>query len=255
MAHRKAKDHFRDAVEWMVHNKLNPDFDRNKSIYRIAFKRLENEVKGWADSKFISSAWTPEFNRAIRARPEFCQIPVSKGQKMLHHCDACNRSNHPASFIIGFTGSIYHPESLEPLLSGSEDENDEDDGRTSSKKRAQKKKKKTKISYNVDSQQIPPANHVFYVGSTCKGNAEIAHSLLHWRFHLNEWAIGDLTASGYLTEEQVARRKRWSAAENDHFAQQVVKDKEMSGEIADLYRDFKGNLDRARDVRPDKIKA
>jgi len=74
MAHRKAKDHFRDAVEWMVHNKLNPDFDRNKSIYRIAFKRLENEVKGWADSKFISSAWTPEFNRAIRARPEFCQI-------------------------------------------------------------------------------------------------------------------------------------------------------------------------------------
>ena len=122
-AHKKAKEHFKDAVEWMVHKKLNPAFARDDAVYRVAFRKLEDEVKGYAGSKFVSSVWTGDFAKALKARPEFFEVEIPYSAIEYHHCDACNRTNHPAKFMITFGGKAYHPESLEKLA----DEDDDDD--------------------------------------------------------------------------------------------------------------------------------
>lgn len=54
-AHKPLKDHFRDAIEWMVHNKINPAFARDDPIYEQAFRKLESECSGLAKSKFSVS--------------------------------------------------------------------------------------------------------------------------------------------------------------------------------------------------------
>ena len=124
-AHKRLKEHFKDAVEWMVNKKLNPAFARNDAIYQIAFDRLDDEVKGYAGSKFFSAAWTGDFARALKFRPEFFEIEVPT---MFNNnkCDACNRSGHPAKFRITFGGKAYHHHTLEPV-SADEEDNDEDE--------------------------------------------------------------------------------------------------------------------------------
>ena len=47
------KEHFKDVVEWMVHNKVNPAFARNDPIYRQAFMKVDAEYKGYAQSKYV----------------------------------------------------------------------------------------------------------------------------------------------------------------------------------------------------------
>ncbi|KAI4265686.1 MAG: hypothetical protein L6R35_007064 [Caloplaca aegaea] len=50
-AHKKPIEHFKDVVEWMVHNKLNPAFARNDPVYTIACRKLDDVVQGFAGSK------------------------------------------------------------------------------------------------------------------------------------------------------------------------------------------------------------
>lgn len=127
-AHKKIKEHFKDVVEWMVHKKLNPAFPRADPVYQVAFYKLNDEVKGYAGSKFLSSAWMGDFARAIKARPEFHEAPLPPDVfRPSHHCDACNRTNRPAAFIITFGGKAYHPETLEKLSEDDENEAAESD--------------------------------------------------------------------------------------------------------------------------------
>ena len=129
-AHKRTKEHFKDVVEWMVHNKLNPAFPRDDPVYRVAFYKLDDEVRGYAGSKFLSAAWTGDFARAIKARPKWSDVSVPvKILDGLQHCDACNRRNHPASFIVTFGGKAYDKDTLENISDDDEEENtsDEDD--------------------------------------------------------------------------------------------------------------------------------
>lgn len=59
-AHKPLKEHFKDAVEWMVHAKINPGFARDDPLYVQAFKKLDDEYGGYAKSKFVSTQWTAE---------------------------------------------------------------------------------------------------------------------------------------------------------------------------------------------------
>lgn len=98
-AHKPLKEHFKDAVEWMVHNKINPAFARNDPLYVQAFKKLDDEYGGYANSKFVSTQWTAEyvehsccgpcanlislrFTRAIYARPEFLVRGLAPGEEI-----------------------------------------------------------------------------------------------------------------------------------------------------------------------------
>ena len=124
-AYKQLKDYFQDAVEWMVHNQLNPAFPRSDPVYEVAFSKLEDEVKGRTGSQLVSSVWNAKFRRALLARP---QIEITTFPTIENHpCDACNRSGHPASFDIKLYGKAYSLKTLEPLTEDDSDDDDDDD--------------------------------------------------------------------------------------------------------------------------------
>lgn len=73
------KAHFKDAVEWLVHRRINPGFERDDEVYRTAWTRLNDEVIGLANSKWVSSSWRPDFYRLLRARPYIEQAELGYG--------------------------------------------------------------------------------------------------------------------------------------------------------------------------------
>lgn len=254
-SHKKPKEHFKDAVEWLVHRKLNPAFPRDDPIYQVAFHRLDDEVKGYSGSKFLSASWMGDFGRVIRARPHFEAIETKTS---LHRgCDACNRTGHAARWRITFAGKAYDPNTLETISDSEElGSSDSDDA----------------ASRDRNGHVLPAATKEYFVGryanpcgpwgiiltawlysfrfsSFCKANAEIAHSLLHWRFALNEWVLDWLRAEGHITPTKIVEREDWSERKRRDYANKVVDEIERAGEVRTLYRDFKGVLETARNYR------
>jgi hypothetical protein len=97
-SHKPLKEHFRDAIEWLVQFKINPGFaEKEHPLYRMAWKKLDDEVRGLATSKFASAAWKKDFYMALRARPYFTNGELPKGDLLeAQSCGACGRSGHPA---------------------------------------------------------------------------------------------------------------------------------------------------------------
>ena len=97
-SHKPLKEHFRDAIEWLVQFKINPGFsDKEHPLYRMAWKKLDDEVRGLATSKFASAAWKKDFYMALRARPYLDNGELPKGSMLdIENCGACGRSGHPA---------------------------------------------------------------------------------------------------------------------------------------------------------------
>ena len=122
-ANKKPFDHFKTEIEWMVHNKLNPAFDRYDEMYELAHRKLDKEVEGFAGSKFSSSVWGEEFSKALKARPDMNRVDVPT--MLEHKCDACRRSNHPPKHKVTFSGRAYNRDTLETIES--EDEEDDTD--------------------------------------------------------------------------------------------------------------------------------
>lgn len=116
-AHKEPIEHFKDVVEWIVHNKLNPAFARNDEIYRIAVRKLDDQVQAYAGSK-SSTVWSSEFRNALKMRPE---ISTRAFKEMSDVCQACNRK-HPTRYRITLSGKAYDRDTLEELT----DEDDED---------------------------------------------------------------------------------------------------------------------------------
>ena len=83
----------------------------------------------------------------------------------------------------------------------------------------------------------------------CKANAEIAHALSHWRYHLNEWVLDWLQNEGYTTAEKILEREKWNIRKKRDYANEVVDTMERKGEIKALHRDFKHNVEAARDAK------
>lgn len=123
------KAHFKDAIEWLVHRKINPAFDRDNEVYVNAWRRLSDEVTGLANSKFVSSVWRPDFYKALRARPYIVQQELGAGFKTteFENCQACGRSGHPATWSISFHGKPYDNKTLDEVESDSEASDEEGD--------------------------------------------------------------------------------------------------------------------------------
>ncbi|KAL9008252.1 MAG: hypothetical protein Q9173_006605 [Seirophora scorigena] len=189
-AHKKPIEHFKDVVEWMVHNKLNPAFARNDPVYAISRRKLDDVVQGFAGSKFISSAWRPEFSAALKKYPD--------------------------------VGKPYDRESLEDL-SSSDDSGSEE----------------TEL----------PTSQAFFLGRTCNANAETAHALHHWRHQLNTFVLDLLRADGHTDPHKIVEREGWSVKKRERYANEVVDGWEREGRVRELYREFKENIEVARDVK------
>ena len=141
----------------------------------------------------------------------------------MQHCVACNKTNHPATFQLIFSGKPYDRNTLDDLSESDSDHDDEE-----------------------------PDSQTIYVGRTCCLNAETAHMLHHWRHALNQYVLGVLQHAGLTTPEKIVERDGWSTRKKGDFADKVVEDMAESGETQHLYKQFKRSLESARDARPDR---
>ncbi|CZT41106.1 uncharacterized protein RSE6_00796 [Rhynchosporium secalis] len=240
-AHKPLKEHFRDVVEWMVQNKLNPGFTWDDPVYNQAFQKLDNEYHGFADSKFVSTQWTADFTRSVYSRPQILIRKLAPGEGLSvlgeSKCEPCNHRNHHPSFAIQFTGKVYHKATLEEI----EEDSDNED--------AEGSEDSDKASLNSKGQPLPSVDKVWMSGSVCKQNAEQAHTLIHWRWHLNDWVVSKLEEQGYFKPASLATRAKLKANKLMKLANAVVDDWEKDKIIKTLYHDFKIQLDTARELK------
>ena len=235
-AHKRPIEYFKTVVEWLVHKKLNPAFNREDQLYRMSFRKVDDTAKGFAGSKFVSSIWKESFNRALQARPKFKEDRLVGDSSLLANCEACGRSGHPATFRIRFTGKAYYPDTLENIKEEDDDDEDETEEGSESDSAA---------SYDRNQQALPPESRQFYVGSKCRSNASVAHSLLHWKWHLNDWVLNWLEAEGHTTAEKILERDTWSMNKRGRCANEVVDGIEASNVIKELWKDFRTKLNEA----------
>jgi hypothetical protein len=249
-ASMKARDLFRFAIDWMVQKKINPAFQMDDEIYDLTFKKLDDEVKGLAGSKFQSAAWTSKFTLALQARPDFLSAHLDR-QSSAHFgrdkCDACNRSGHPATYEVKFEGKPYDKNSLEPGAPRSDANDSDEDGDDSGSESSVDEN--APVNYDSQGRQILPEETVFYLGKFCMSNAETAHSLQHWRYHLYEWVVEYLESAGWNTPKLIVKRDGWSIRKRRKHANKIVDIMEEQGKIKALYSDFKKEIDTARNAK------
>ncbi|KAH9877961.1 hypothetical protein J1614_003178 [Plenodomus biglobosus] len=242
LSRAKTKDLFKHAVEWMVMKKIHPAFDSTRNFYTLTFRKLDDEVKGLAGSKFTSSAWTSEFTRAVRARPDLMANEIGgAADYMSPHCAACNRKNHPATWELMLTGQPYDKDTLEPLENDTSSESDSDSDSYSSSLSATPPRNtdKEKPERDASGEVLPPESHRFFLGSTCKANAQVSHTLYHWRYHLYQWVKQYLAQQGHLTPEKLVKRDKSSNRKREKAAIKIVDKMEADGEIRKLWRLYK----------------
>ena len=245
MSRAKPKELFKYAVEWMVMKKIHPAFNSNDELYELTFRKLGDEVKGLASSKFTSSAWTSDFTKAINARPELIinEIGGTRRDFLNDHCEACNRKNHPATFELSLTGQPYNPDSLEPLETDESDSaSDSDSSASSLSADSEAQLNGEKPTYDSRGERIPPESKTFTLGSTCKANAQVAHTLHHWRYHLFDWVKSYLQNNGYLTPEKLVKRDKKSDRKREKEARKIVDEMEKKGEIRKLHHLYKDQV-------------
>lgn len=253
----KSRDLFKYAVDWMVQKKINPAFRADDEIYTLTFNKLDDEVKQLAGSKFMSAAWTADFSWALRARPQLASSQIDRydaeGNWMRDKCDACNRSGHPATWQVQFVGTPYHPQTLDPVSQrdgdsdedGSSSSDDSDDGNNMTPGH----KAASRPARDYGGRTIVPAETIFYVGKFCYRNCEQAHALGHWRYHLFEWVCEYLEAEGHLTPDKIVKRDKWRERKRRKYVNRLVDDMNSSGKIKELWREFRSQIDQARDAK------
>ena len=86
-------------------------------------------------------------------------------------------------------------------------------------------------------------------GRFCCANAEMAHALHHWRYNLNETVLQWLAADGQLSPEKILERENMRQKKRKKAANKIVDGMEATGVIKELYRQFRENLQAARDSK------
>ena len=241
-SHKKLDEHFYLCVEWLISFKINPYATETRKTpdYIRAWSKLERAVAGLADSKFTSSSWRSDFNRALRSRPMIESFELVRGPDLLHDgedCGACGRRNHPAKFRVQFLGQAYYQKSevLDTFLrtvDQDEDSDDNDDNAASD------------TEYDEDNNPLPRKSKEWYVGSVCHANAETAHMLVHWKHALLEWVDDRLTADGYMAKLPELAKKSHSALERT--VNDIMTTWRDEGTLRSLWNDFKRSQENAQ---------
>lgn len=244
-AHKPLKEHFVEAVEWCVQNKINPGFSQNlMPIYKSAWNKLEDAYSGLSGSKFVSTSWTRDFTKALYARPEFHTRRLLSGEAIdllgEVKCEACNRRKHVPTWGISLKGSAYYKDSLAEVEKDDSDTEEDDEENSDGEKETR--------SLNSRDEPLPSQDKEFMVGSVCKENAENAHTLIHLKFALNQWVIGSLESQGHLTIEKLAKRDKMSAKKRQKEVNGIVDKWKEEKEIKELYSIWKQQLETAQNA-------
>ncbi|RYP54575.1 hypothetical protein DL768_000635 [Monosporascus sp. mg162] len=234
-AHKPLKDQFPHVVEWLVHNKINPAFERKDPVYVNAWRKLDDEFRGLANSKFASAAWRTEFYRALKGRPKMEAYEMDAGDADKYdNCTACGRSGHPATFKIVFQGSPYYKDTLQEVESSDDENSDEGSDDDDS------------ASVDTQGMPLPPQSREWHVGAVCCGNAETAHGLIHWKHALKEWVEDRLEDEGWASARRVQEREHMKPKKRRALANSIVDGWVQRGVVQALYGDFKLTLENAR---------
>ncbi|KAK0674271.1 hypothetical protein QBC41DRAFT_297936 [Cercophora samala] len=244
-ARKKLIEHFRDVVEWLVLYKIIPGFaEKTGELYRIGWQKLDDEVRALATSKFTSSVWKPDFYKALRARPQYTSIEVGASAHdsvFGANCEACGRSGHPATWTISFSGTPYVKRFGMDFLDPIEPPSDSDSSSEASSQQASQTD-----DVDEDGNTIPPEDKTFYVGVVCNGNAEIAHTLIHWKHALQDWVESQLMAEGYMQPAKLAEREGMKLKKKYKLVDRIVEGWVADGKVRVLFGEFKSQLERAR---------
>lgn len=81
----------------------------------------------------------------------------------------------------------------------------------------------------------------------CGDKAQLAHTLTHWRYHLNEWVVDYLERMGQMSDAEVLRRNDMSQKRKTRNAIDVINGMVEAGEVDKLWRDFHMSLKTARE--------
>ncbi|EMC98275.1 hypothetical protein BAUCODRAFT_66999 [Baudoinia panamericana UAMH 10762] len=242
-ARKKASELFKYAVEWSVQKLINPGFPSKDELYELSFRKLDDELKALANSKFVSSVWKPDFTASLKSRPEIAFEALEPEEVWMHpKCEACNRSNHPCTYQLQFQGKPYHPHTLEEVAPDEDDDDENDDSASDE----QQSDDDDQPAYDYRGNEVPPASKIYFVGKFCMANAETGHALQHWRFHLNEWIVMWLISHGYMTNEKIVKREKQSTRKRKKEANKITDRMEKEGEIRRLWHEFKKNSSEAR---------
>lgn len=95
-------------------------------------------------------------------------------------------------------------------------------------------------------QEIPPETTSWSVGVTCNTNAVMAHQLNHWKMELLDWVDARLIRDGYMKPARLAERNSMTSKQRVELVQKIMDRWVNNGNVHELYRDFKGSLDKAR---------
>ncbi|KAM7184331.1 protein of unknown function (DUF4211) domain containing protein [Rhypophila sp. PSN 637] len=255
-SHKPLKEHFRDVIEWCVQNKVNPGFaEKQHAIYGLGWQKLDDEVRGLAQSKFASSAWKKDFFMALRARPYYKDEEVGGMQNTfgLENCGACGRSGHPAKYRMQFLGAPYYKSFNSPMFLEAVDSKGEASSSSSSPSSASSSdddegdsNDNTKEVVDEDGNVIEPSSKTWMVGTVCHSNAETAHSLLHWKFALYDWVDANLEAGGYMKPDKLKERLKWKPRKKYKLVDKILKKWVEQGVISRLWREFKDTIETAR---------
>lgn len=222
-ASAQPRELFPYIIEWLVKNKLAPAFSRHDDIFKLAFDRIDDQVRGHAGSRLISSAWNAEFKWMILARPDMAIVALpGLDEDLIRSCDACNKANRPARYDFVLTGDAYYKDSLEPV----DNSDDEDAGN----------------DYDEAGHELASQDRHFYLGSHCAANAQMGHKLSHWKYHLNEYVLGYLEEEGVLSAHAIVTRDKLNNKKREKEAEAIVDDMETVGKIEELWRNFKTDL-------------
>jgi hypothetical protein len=225
LARARSKDLFQWAVDWMVQNKINPGFSRDDEIYQLAFQKLNDQVKVLVSSHTSDSWRTPDFRISLKSRPNMVELQVGV-EYASADCHACNRSNHPATWEVRFNGAPYEQDSLEDVEQASEDEDEN-------------------ITRNEQGEVVPPDDRVYYLGKFCMAKAQVAHTLQHWRYSLNQYILNYLRGCGELTPEKIVERDGMKRKALRDYAENLVRKMNNEGVTKDLYAKFSAEIEVA----------
>lgn len=234
---RKPRELFIHIIEWLIKNKIAPAFSRDDELYALSWGKINDQIRGQAGSRLISSAWVEDFKWAILARPHMEVHLVTEGpDEMFLDCDACNRTNHPARYEFKFSGQAYHKDTLEPI----DDEDDDEDSNAGANNADDT------ASYDQQGHLLPSTHRTYNLGRFCAANAEMGHKLTHWKYNLNQSLMEYLEEQGVLSAEAIVARDKLNKKKREKEAENIVDQMQETGMVDQLWRGLQNDLEDAR---------
>jgi len=150
---------FEIYLQYVISANLEEDFidtlrkDTKQHYFTDAIKKIEDALRDRRDFLVNSSAWNIEFKRDLDRYANYHSYALSGSYR---NCQACLRSNHPATFETILEGPLYDADSLWKGL--------------------------TLPPGLREDRPVPPVR--YSLGRFCHARSELYHKLHHYKLHL-----------------------------------------------------------------------